>query len=77
MLNKSTISTKIEVLIIEYNAIVKMLRSRQFKALQKTNYDAWWERMSVYQDRQEELSAEIDRLSLSIGGTAHVWDGIF
>jgi hypothetical protein len=75
MPHTSTISAKIEVLIVEYNAIVKVLRTRKFKALQKTNFEAWWDRISVYQDRQEELSAEIDCLAQSTGEPVPIWDG--
>jgi hypothetical protein len=70
-----TISAQIEVLIIQFNAIVKIMRTKKFKLLQEVDNDAWWERRSIYEDRQFELQAEI--LRLSAGSTIEIWKGIF
>jgi hypothetical protein len=70
-----TISAQIEVLIIQFNAIVKIMRTKKFKLLREIDNDAWWERRSIYEDRQFELQAEISRLSA--GSTVEIWKGIF
>jgi hypothetical protein len=51
------------------------MRTKKFKLLREIDNDAWWERRSIYEDRQFELQAEISRLSA--GSTVEIWKGIF
>lgn len=69
------ISAKMEALVIQFNALVKVMRTKKFRELRVLNYEAWRERFEIYQDRQDELIYEIDKLGQSAGGTVHIWDG--
>ncbi len=69
------ISAQIEVRIIEFNAIVKMFRSKKFRSLQEQNYDAYHGRFAVYEERKFNLETEIDALIEAAGGKAEIWRG--
>jgi hypothetical protein len=69
------ISAQMEALVIQFNALVKVMRTKKFKALRTLNHEAWRERFDIYQDEQVKLVAQIDRLGASVGGTVHIWDG--
>lgn len=71
------ITAQIEVRIIEFNAIVKIMRSRKFKGLLDLNQPGYSQRFDVYEERQFELQSEIDRLIDDAGGKAEIWRGIF
>ncbi len=51
------------------------MRTKKFRLLQGLDNDSWWERRCIYEDRQIELQAEIERLSA--GGKVEIWKGIF
>lgn len=65
-----------EVLILEFNAIVRLIHSKKFKALITTNQEAYFNRLDVYETRQFELSKQISELINSIGGKAKIWSGV-
>jgi hypothetical protein len=71
------ITAQIEVRIIEFNAIVKVLRSRKFKALLDLHQPSFSLRIEVYEERQVELQSEINRLLEAAGGKAEMWRGLF
>lgn len=71
------ITAQVEVRIIEFNAIVKIMRSRKFKGLRELHQPGFSQRLEVYEERQFELNSEIDRLLKSAGDQADVWRGIF
>ena len=68
------VSAQVEVLILQFNAIVKIMRTKRFKQLQTTNNEFWWERRCIYEDQQFALQAEIERLSAD--GPVDIWRGI-
>lgn len=70
------ITAQIEVRIIQHNAIIKVMRSRKFRAIVHENQPAFSQRLEVYEDRQIELQSEIDRLMDDAGGKAEIWRGI-
>jgi hypothetical protein len=69
------ISAKMEALVIQFNALVKVMRTKKFRNLRHENYPAWNERLEIYTDEQEKLVQQIDSLGSSAGGTVHIWDG--
>jgi hypothetical protein len=69
------ISAKMESLIIQFNALVKVMRTKKFRALRSLNHEAWCERLDIYTDQQQNLIEQIDSLGRSAGGTIHIWDG--
>jgi hypothetical protein len=70
-------TARIEVLLLELNAIYKLLRSKKFRAFGATNTEAQTIRFEVYQDRQYELLEEVERLKNALNGRVQVWPGIF
>lgn len=70
------ITAQIEVRIIEFNAIVKIMRSHKFKGLLRLNQPGFSQRLEVYEERQFELQSEIDRLMDAAGGKAEIWRAI-
>jgi ribosome maturation protein Sdo1 len=69
------ISAKYEALIIQFNALVKVQRTKKFRELHETNYAAWLERLEIYQDVQEGLYYQLERM-VREHGTIHIWDGV-
>jgi hypothetical protein len=69
------ISAKFEALIIQFNALVKVMRTKKFRELRERNHAAWLERLEIYTDEQEKLIAQIDAIGDAHGGTIHIWDG--
>lgn len=69
------LSAKMEVLVIQFNALIKVMRTKKFRALRTLNYQAWKERFEAYQDQQDILVFQIERLAASTGGPIHIWDG--
>lgn len=69
------ISAKMEALLIQYNAIAKVFRTKKFKELEHTNYEAWCERIEIYGAEQDKLDVKIDNLRASVTGTLYLWDG--
>lgn len=70
------VNAQIEVRMLEFNAIVKLLRTRKFKELCDSNHEGYSTRFRVYEERQFELHEEIDELTSSLGGTASIWPGV-
>ena len=70
-------TARIEVLLLEFNAIVKLLRSKKFRTLRDVNYEGYQQRFEVYEDRRFELLDEVDRLKNALNGCVQVWPGIF
>lgn len=70
------ISAKMEALIIQFNALVKVMRTKKFRKLRDLNYDAWSERLEIYTDEQEKLNHQIGLLGRSVDGAIHIWDGV-
>jgi hypothetical protein len=69
------ISARLETLIIQFHALVKVMRTKKFRELSVSNPPAWAERVELYQDAQEELIDQIDKLGGAHGGTIHIWEG--
>ncbi len=69
------ISAKFEALIIQFNALVKVMRTKKFRELRESNPPAWAERLEIYQEAQENLIDQIDEIGDAHGGTIHIWDG--
>lgn len=76
MLLIDQITAQIEVRLLEFNAIVKLLRSKKFRELSATGGDAHWTRFGVYEARQFDLLQEIDALTAQLGGKVTIWEGI-
>ena len=70
------ITARIEVLTLESIAIVKLIRTKKFKALQEIDQDAFSERLAVYEDRYFELQEEVGKLTSSLNGNVQIWSGI-
>ena len=70
-------TARIEVLLLEFNAIVKLLRSKKFRDFRTVNYEGYQLRFEVYEDRRFELLDEVDRLKNALNGRVQVWPGIF
>lgn len=70
------ISAKIEALIIQFNALVKVMRTKKFRKLRDLNYEAWSERLEIYTDEQEKINHQIALLGRSVSGVVHIWDGV-
>lgn len=69
------ISAKFEALVIQFIALVKVMRTKKFRKLREQNHPAWLERLEIYTDEQEKLIAQIDEMGRVHGGTIHIWDG--
>jgi hypothetical protein len=69
------ISAKFEALVIQFNALVKVMRTKKFRELRERNYAAWSERLEIYTDEQQKLIDQIDAIGNAHGGTIHIWDG--
>jgi hypothetical protein len=69
------ISAKFKALVIQFNALVKIMRTKKFRDLREYNHPAWAERLEIYQEEQEKLIAQIDEIGRAHGGTIHIWDG--
>lgn len=69
------VSAKMEALVIQFNALIKVMRTKKFRTLRVMNYNAWVERFEAYQDEQDKLILQIERLAASAGGPVHIWDG--
>jgi hypothetical protein len=69
------VSAKMESLVIQFNALVKVMRTKKFRELREYNYPAWSERLEIYTDEQEKLVVQIEALGDAHGGTVHIWDG--
>jgi hypothetical protein len=70
------ISAKVEVLVIEYDAILRMSRTKKFRQLRASNYAEWLDRADVYTDRMHELATSIDAIVKESGGKVHLWEGL-
>ncbi|RZJ94645.1 MAG: hypothetical protein EOO60_02575 [Hymenobacter sp.] len=75
MFDLDKFSAKIELLIIQYNAVAKLIRTKKFKELPQEQF---WNRREIWEDRLFELNTEIEALRHSSPvDTVPLWDGIF
>lgn len=75
MFNLDKLSAQIELLIVQHNAVAKLIRTKKFKDLPTEQF---WNRREVWEERLFEISEQIDALKAgSPVRTIPVWDGIF
>lgn len=74
---KAQMTARIEVLTLESIAIIKLFRTKKFKALRNTNSSAFSEKLAVYEDRYFELQDEVGRLTSALDGNVKIWAGVF
>lgn len=70
---KEKITLRVEVLLIEANAIAAFCKSKKFKALSREKYS---EKLEVYEERWFELQAEINGLLRSVTESVHIWSAV-
>lgn len=63
--------------MLEYNAIVKVIRTKKFRDLSRAGSQAHFTRFEIYEQRQFDLLQEIKKLEAQLGGSVVLWDGIF
>jgi len=76
---KETVVTTswLEVLVLEYNAIVKIIRTKKFRDLSRAGSEAHFTRFAIYEQRQYDLLQDIKKLEADLGGSVVLWDGLF
>lgn len=77
MLLIDKITAQLEVRVLEFNAIVKVIRTKKFRELTASGCEAHWTRFEVYEERQATLLQEIEALKVQLGGKWTLWEGIF
>ena len=75
MFNLDKLSAQIELLMIQYNAVAKLIRTKKFKALPEEQF---WNRREIWEDRLAQLFLEIQSLKASSPvKDIPIWDGLF
>jgi hypothetical protein len=73
----SKLTAQLEVRVLEFNAIVKLIRSRKFRNFHLIDLDMHMMRLDVYEERQHALLNEIEAIKATLGGNVNLWEGIF
>lgn len=75
MFNLDKLAAQIELLIVQHNAVAKLIRTKRFKELPSEQF---WNRREVWEERLFEIDAQLEALKASSPvRTIPIWDGIF